>query len=128
MQNAGFFGKLLASILPFANEKTETREPDVTSSPTTQDSKESYMSSGVQTEFVSKPGTHFCPKCGWCDEIEVTMEKKTWIDSKGEKDTSYYFIKTDKKPECPKCLKRTLLPLTTGNVTIAVKYLLQSLQ
>lgn len=86
------------------------------------------MSSKIQTEFVSRFGTHFCPASGWIDDIEVTMRKETWTDSTETPRTTYYFINTDKKPECPKCLKRTLLPLSTANLVSAVKYLLKALQ
>lgn len=128
MKNAGFFRKLLASILSSPYEKTETGEESINTVDVENTEKESHVSSGIHTEFVSRNGTHFCPGCGWCDEIEVTMKKETWTDSSGKTRTNYYFIETDKKPECPKCSKRSALPLTTGNVTIAVKYLLKALQ
>lgn len=128
MKHAGFFGKILAAISASGNETPEAGAETSTISDSKTYTKETTVATGVETEFVTRHGTHFCPKCGWCDDIEVTMEKKTWTNSKGEADTSYYFIKTDKKPECPKCSKRSVLPLTSGNVTIAVKYLMQSLQ
>ncbi len=87
------------------------------------------MSSSVKSSFVSRHGTHFCYKCGWIDDIEVTMERKEYIDSKtGEVDVSHFFINTDKNLECPECKKRTVKPLTTGNTVYAVGYLLRALR
>ncbi len=81
-----------------------------------------------KTEYVIRSTTHFCPKCGWCDEMDCTLEKKTWKSISGEDHTTFYHLDVDVKPECPKCTKRSVLPLTTGNVTAAVKYLLKALQ
>lgn len=121
-----FFGKLLSAISAFGNEKTETGAAE----PYVNNDKSSLQENnmGAATEFVTRHSTHFCPKCGWCDELEVTMEKQSRTDVSGKTDTSYYHIKTDKKPECPKCNVRAILPLTVGNMPVAVKYLLRSLQ
>lgn len=128
MQNAGLFGKILSAIAAFGNEKTAAGTATITIVDSTNYSQETNMAVGTHTEFVTRNSTHFCPKCGWCNELEVTMEKQTSTDKFGKTDTSYYYIKTDKKPECPKCSQRSALPLTVGNMPVAVKYLLQSLQ
>ena len=126
MQYAGFFGKILSAISAFGHEKTETG----TAEPYVNSDKNSLQENnmGTASEFVTRHSTHFCPKCGWCDTLEVTMEKKTWTEPSGKTDTSYYYINTDKKPECPKCNTRSVLPLTVNNMPAAVKYLLQALQ
>ena len=87
------------------------------------------MSSSVNTSFVTKNGTHFCYKCGWIDDIEVTMERKEYTDlTTGEVDVSFYYVKTDKNLQCPDCGKRSAMPLSTGNVVHAVGYLLRALR
>lgn len=101
---------------------------DTRSSRTITDQKDNTVSSGTKTTFVTKPGTHFCFKCGWIDDIDVTMERREYTDSAGEKTVSHYFIKTDRNLECPECKKRTAIPLTTGNVVHAVEYLLRALR
>ena len=102
---------------------------DTSSSRTIIEHKDNTVTSGVKTTFVTKPGTHFCYKCGWIDDIEVTMERKEYTNSKtGEVDVSYYFIKTDKNLECPECRKRTVKPLTAGNSVYAIEYLLRALR
>jgi ribosomal protein S27AE len=128
MINAGLFGKLLSAISSFGNEKTASGTAATTSVDSTNYVQENSMADGTHTEFVTRNSTHFCPKCGWCADIEVTMEKQSRTDQFGKTDTSYYYIKTDKKPECPKCNQRSALPLTVGNMPVAVRYLLQSLQ
>lgn len=84
--------------------------------------------SNVKSSFVTRNGTHFCYKCGWIDDIEVTMERKEYTDSDGKTDISYFFIDTDRNLECPDCKRRTVKPLTTGNTVYAVGYLLRALR
>jgi hypothetical protein len=116
------------SVLNLGNPCAEKRV-DTRSSRTNNTESESTMSSSVKTSFVTKPGTHFCYKCGWIDDIEVTMERKEYTDSKtGEVDVSHFFIKTDKNLECPECKKRTVKPLTSGNSIYAIEYLLRALR
>ncbi len=87
------------------------------------------MSSSVNTSVVTKNGTHFCYKCGWIDDIEVTMERKEYTDqTTGKVEVSHYFINTDKNLECPDCKRRTVKPMTAGNTVHAVEYLLRALR
>ena len=108
---------------PCAEEGVDTR-----SSRTEIQHKDDTVSSSVKKSFVTRNGTHFCFKCGWIDDIEVTMERKEYTDSDGKTDVSYFFIDTDRNLECPDCKRRTVKPLTTGNTVHAVGYLLRALR
>lgn len=109
---------------PCAEEGVDTR-----SSRTDIQHKDRTVSSSVKKSFVTRNGTHFCYKCGWIDDIEVTMERKEFTDpTTGTVDVSHYFIKTDRNLECPDCKRRTVKPLTTGNTVYAIEYLLRALR
>ena len=128
MKNAGFFKKLLSSVLATFNEKTAVRESSFDGD-AQKHVLETTVDNGIKTSFVTRKTTHFCPTCGWCDKIECTLERKEYVSTlTGEKEVNFYHIKLDKPAECPKCKGRTALPLTQGNVVTAVEYLLRSLQ
>lgn len=83
----------------------------------------------MKKEFVTRKATHFCYRCGWIDDIESTMEKRTFTDREtGEQQVDYYHIKTDKNPECPDCKKRSVLPMTMANSVHAITYIMKALR
>ena len=101
-----------------------TVSSNLTASATNQQMRRPMPSSS----FVLKKSTHFCYKCGWIDQLEVTMEKKTYKDLDGNQQTDYYHIKTDQYMECPDCAKRSVMPLTIANTPHAIEYLMRALK
>lgn len=82
----------------------------------------------MEKQYVTEKSTHFCYKCGWIDDINTVMEKKTYTDKSGKTQTDYYHLTPKQKIDCPECSRKTVLPMTMGNSVHAITYLMKALR
>lgn len=84
--------------------------------------------SKVEKSFVTDSATHFCYKCGWIDDLDTVLEKRTFQDINGKMRTEYYNVDAKQHTKCPECSKNTVLPMTISNTVHAITYLMKALR